>query len=76
MTHIPSAGTKVHYRWDLYHAWIQMLLPMGPLSRLCPNINIYDIYYAWVQMFLQMGPLSRLGPFITLVPSTKCLQFQ
>ena len=57
MTDIFSAGTKVHYRWDLSHAWIQMLLRMEPLLRLGPNINIWDIYHA---------------PFITLVPSTKC----
>ena len=33
-----TLGSKCYYRWDLYYAWVQMLLQMGPLLRLGPNV--------------------------------------
>ena len=43
---------KVHYRYELYYAWVQMLLQMGPLLRLGPKvitdgtfITLGSIYY-------------------------------
>ena len=35
-----TLGSKCYYRWDLYYAWVQMLLQMGPLLRLGPNVII------------------------------------
>ena len=51
MSHIISAGTKGHNRWDLYYTWVQILLQIGPLLRLGSKC-----YYRL------MGPLLRLGP--------------
>ena len=52
-----TLGSKCYYRWDLYYASVQMLLQMGPLLRLGPNviidgtfITLGSIYYAWVHL--------------------------
>ena len=63
----------------LYYTWVQMLLQMGLLLHVGPNVTTdwtfitlgskcyyrWDLFYAWVQMLLQMGPLLHLGPVIT-----------
>ena len=76
--YLRSVRAKVHYRCELYYAWVQMLLQMGPLLRLGPNV-ITDGTFITLEskMLLQMGPLLRLGPnvitdgtFITL--ESKC----
>ena len=44
--------SKCYYRWDLYYAWVQMLLQLGSLLRLGPKvitegtfITLGSIYY-------------------------------
>ena len=63
MSHIISAGTKGHNRCDLYYTWVQMLLQIGPLLRLGPNVIIDRTFITLgFKILLQMGPLLRLGP--------------
>ena len=49
---------------------------MRPLLHLGPNVITYRTFITLgFEMLLQMGPSLHLGPVITLVPSTRFLEF-
>ena len=38
-------ASKFYHRWDLYYAWVQMLLQMGPFLHLGPGITLVPSMY-------------------------------